>query len=332
MKRFDDSHIISFEKQKLFIEMLLYIEEIVGFKAVYKFFYSSYFEVNNFEDLQLITKKMAEFIGLSHIAFVVNIGETNDNNAGNIELNFDDVTFIELNQSITNNKMAVFSTLSHEISHKYIQLNNLNTKYTGIELEYLTDITAIYLGFGKHMLEGCEIVTNRKKYSHEENSIFEEDIKSKYGYLTSDELAFMFILICKIRNITENEYLKDLSNDVKSLLYRNKDYDILSIDTSTKSINNHSLYTLDSLIFEFDKRIDDIKTIIDSLQSEINFLSETNKSLDNRETYNICLKKLLVIKNEMIIKNSGYKNKQFHQYLSKLDKLITSFKKLLKLK
>ena len=82
----------------------------------------------------------------------------------------------------------IISILAHEISHYLLNIRNLELEDTN-KNEILTDVCAVYLGFGKYMLEGYK----RTEYSSKEKSII-----SKIGYIDTDDIQY---IMNKIENI-----------------------------------------------------------------------------------------------------------------------------------
>jgi hypothetical protein len=57
--------------------------------------------------------------------------------------------FLEVATDICGYKDPVLATLCHELCHKYLHVHWNRHGFDQIEQEYLTDVTAVYLGLGK---------------------------------------------------------------------------------------------------------------------------------------------------------------------------------------
>jgi hypothetical protein len=103
--------------------------------------------------IQSAAKVIATHSGLSDLTFAVAITNQPPDIAGHIELRYGSLeVFIELSRDIFCSRDSVLATLSH----KFLHMHGLRYGETQLEQELLTDVTAVYLGMGKLMLNGCE--------------------------------------------------------------------------------------------------------------------------------------------------------------------------------
>lgn len=84
---------------------------------------------------------------------------------------------------------TIISILAHEISHYFLYSRNIKLDDV-LENEILTDVCAIYLGFGSFMIDGYE-----KKITHYDNSI----LTSKIGYIDKRDIEFVIKELEKIK-------------------------------------------------------------------------------------------------------------------------------------
>ena len=161
--------------------------------------------------IQAAAKHIAEFVGLTGLTFVVGVAKQKLNVGGHIDLKSSgpDV-FVEIDSDTLSFSDAVAATLCHEICHKWLQVNGISCPVE-IENEILTDITTVFLGLGKIMLNGCLCVNIHTETLPNATRTVREEKKS--GYLDRDQLAFVYRLVCAMRNIPASEYLRDLSAD-----------------------------------------------------------------------------------------------------------------------
>jgi hypothetical protein len=109
---------------------------------------------------------------------------------------------------------VVLATLAHEITHKYLHRNGINCGLGPVfeyENEILTDIAAIYIGLGKLYLNGCQC-SNTTKVSNS-NITTTTTEKMQVGYLNQSQLAFVYRLICAMRNLPSAKIKSGLKAD-----------------------------------------------------------------------------------------------------------------------
>lgn len=197
--------------------------------------FKAQFEPSNFNssdiiEVQKYARRIADYIGLEKNSFIVNYSKQKDNIGGFIELDNKSTSFIELNSNIMYRHEAVAYALCHEICHKYLISKGIMLSPT-IENEYLTDITTLYLGLGKITLSGCK--THDKSTNITGNKTVETTHTHNLGYLTKDEFALAYLIICKTRQLSDNEINNGLNSEMRdrvwSKLNENKDL-ISSID------------------------------------------------------------------------------------------------------
>jgi len=157
--------------------------------------------------IQVAAKDIAEFVGLPWLTFVVGFAKQKEGVAGHIELKYSGKeVYIEI-EPMTGFPDVVAATLCHEICHKWLQVKGI-VQPIEIENERLTDITAVFLGLGKIMLNGC---VSTDEETHPNGTRVTRTMKS--GYLSRDEFAFVYRLVCAMRKIPASEYLRDLYPD-----------------------------------------------------------------------------------------------------------------------
>jgi len=103
---------------------------------------------------------------------------------------------------------TVAATLCHEACHKWLQVNGISSSIKS-EDEILTDITTVFLGFGKIMLNGCKATIVRYETIPNGTRTITETRTS--GYLDRDQLAFVYRLMCATRNIPASDFMQGLN-------------------------------------------------------------------------------------------------------------------------
>lgn len=247
------------------------------------------------EDLNLLTKKISEFIGLKEI-FIVTKGARDKGG----EIEYDGViSYIDINEDVCKSFEQTIAVIAHEIMHKYLKINGLFYNLE-IENEVLTDIATVYVGLGKLSLNGNCV---------EDKKLSEQTITttvSKVGYLDLESFCFIYLLICKLRNINKDVVEFGLNRNVIDMLNKvNDSYLFSNIIYKMDSMSNIFLTMSDELRMQtrkieqcstFIKKLDEL---VQSLNTEKNIiyecLEQINKDLslvNSKEEYNPVLRKL----------------------------------------
>lgn len=157
---------------------------------------------------------IAKHIGLGDLTFIISVIKQDKGTAGHIELNREgNDVFVELARDICDYKDAVLATICHELCHKYLHVHGIRNGVDQIEQEYLTDVTAVYLGFGKIMLNGSEC--QRSETRTEGGRTVSTTHTLKTGYISRECFAFVYRLVCAMRDIPPDKYLSGLSGAAK---------------------------------------------------------------------------------------------------------------------
>jgi hypothetical protein len=166
-------------------------------------------------EIQSAGKKIANFVGISDLTFIIATAKQKKNVGGHIELNEEKNIFIELSPNTSKFPESVLATLAHEITHKYLHIHNVrfNAEY---ENEIFTDIASVFLGFGKLMLNGCECQNIRKEYDSDATKEITESLKT--GYLDRNQIAFVYLLTCAMRKIPLDKYEEGLNDKAMKVL------------------------------------------------------------------------------------------------------------------
>lgn len=167
------------------------------------------------EALQHLARKMACFINLPFFNIVVAPAKQKEFVAGHIEGHGpgSQNVLIEIEPDFLRYPVAAIKVLAHEISHKYLAFHRLELDSTAAN-EILTDVAAIYLGFGTFALNGG---TYTETYRKDAQTTVERTVKN--GYIDLDESAFVYDIVCRMRGIGETEIFAGLNNEAtKSVL------------------------------------------------------------------------------------------------------------------
>lgn len=232
-----------------FVEKLLLLERIRGGGEVPQLLESGSALGTLFPDtisVQSTAKQLAESIGLSDYTFIVAISKQKINTGAHIDLSTrGKEVFIEIDKDMMRFPRALLATLCHELCHKWLQVHGAPSAHLEIETEILTDITAIYLGFGKILLNGCTVVRrwtenielftgNAREYSETIN----------VGYLKIDQLAFVYRLVCTMRNISEDFQLRGLNKiAIRALETCDRSYGQYYSNATAPDLSNQFLRT-----------------------------------------------------------------------------------------
>ncbi len=308
-----------------YLDKIFLLEKSIGAKTTYKILEPFPVDTEDSLSIQKAAKTIADFVGLNNLVFIVAKTKQKSNVGGYIELNNNEnEVFIEISDNISKSQNAVLAVLAHEITHKYMQINAISCG-TGPLLEYeneiLTDITSIFLGFGKLMLNGYEIVkesVNIVNYTRE---------TIKIGYLNKKQIAFVYRLICAMRKIPKNDMLSGLSSEAISEIsdcycyeedYFNQEFHNNKFQNElVESLINY-IQTLQDELNQINRHLELIKTeyinktetFLDIKQQNLKNFYNDLRTLNQYDTYDPCLIYLITIKNRRKIEQMKIKLSQ----------------------
>jgi len=279
------------------IRKVTLLEKSLGTKIQYQILNPFPLYSKDIIGIQNAGKIIAEFIGLPDYIFVIKINKLEKDIGGHIKLEYGKKqVFIEISEEILKFEDAILAILAHEITHEYLYINNISfsNKY---ENEILTDIAAIFLGFGKLMLNGSENEDIWKNYYFGGSTTITD--KLGIGYLDRSKVAFVYLLVSNMRNISEKKYMSNLSNKSIQLLEESKrDYwYIFNNHFNQPDKANKSLSNFHSIVNETQLILCDINKKLVYLQksneyTEKYFLNKIHKQISkNLLEYNELLRK-----------------------------------------
>ena len=200
-----------------FVDKLALLEKTAGAEVPYRIMQPGPVSPHDFGEMTRTARKIAAFAGLSRFTFLICPLKQKQGVAGNIDLSTkgSDV-FIEVDSTALGFPEIVIATLCHEISHKWLHVKGISSPIE-MDNEILTDITTVFLGLGKLMLNGCRAQRIRTEQAADGTRTITES--RTCGYLKLDQLAFVYRLVCAMRNVPESEYMAGLNLDAQSAIY-----------------------------------------------------------------------------------------------------------------
>lgn len=196
-----------------YIQKVILLEKRVGTKVGYAILVP--FPVNSRDviSIQMAAKRITEFIGLHGLTFIVSPTETKEKVGAVVELEHGaKEVFVDISDDVLSSEKATLAALAHEITHKYLQINAISCgtgPFYEYENEVLTDIAAVFLGLGKLLLNGYED-QNVRQYAPTGTRTTTSTLK--VGYLDRTQVAFVYRLVCAMRNIPRSNYERGLSS------------------------------------------------------------------------------------------------------------------------
>lgn len=191
-----------------YIDKIILLENFSQRKRKYEIVnpidFKGYFDL---VEIHKISKLLSNHIGYDDLIFTIVFKEFDSDTAGNVTLDYKEDVLIHISKSLWGFPESILATLSHEISHKFVQLNRLTFSLT-YENEVFTDLTSIYLGFGKLMLNGVEVI--------QKNSLgnTERTITKNVGYLNRKQLAFIYLVVNYSLGERRLSFYSNLKSDV----------------------------------------------------------------------------------------------------------------------
>lgn len=163
-------------------------------------------ESGNEQDLQYVTNEISKYLGLKNIPSVKydwgikmepevagQIRSVNHNNSIHIPFFY------------VGKKYEIGCILAHELTHAFLFSKNIIFSNI-IENEMFTDLTSIFIGLGKLVLNGK--VEKSEKHLNE-NYIF--------GYLALNLVVYSYKRLIKMNSVKRNVYLKNLKTEIQNL-------------------------------------------------------------------------------------------------------------------
>lgn len=291
----------TFENRLSLLRHIISLENAVGsFVSKQPFVLPEYYHPANANQitpnvilLQRLASDMAKFIKLPFFTITVIPEKQKQSVGGHIEgmnPNVQEV-FIAIEPDFLRFPMVTVKVMAHELSHKFLAFHHLSLESTEDD-EILTDVTAIYLGFGTFALNGLMYTET-----------YQKDFQTKVtrtvsnGYLDLDESAFVYDIVCRMRGFSNPMIFSDLDHSaVESILRVRRKYrkiyppDKLDVSPIKKKIASiHSNLELSELAL---CNIDKIKMLFSgalaSKHSEIELVSkgivQTRNALSQIET------------------------------------------------
>lgn len=202
-----------------YIAKLLLLEKAVGHKVSYHLldpFHLHTASTDGYVEIQRAAKRIAEFVGLTGLTFLIEPTHLAEGTCGRIELqSAGSEVFVQISPDLFGFPSAVLATISHEIAHKFLHTNRIawgDGPADHYHNEVLTDVAGVFLGLGKLMLNGhcaertVENASGRTKHTR------------KVGYLDGNQLAFVYLLTCHMRQIARKDFLDGLTPHAVSIL------------------------------------------------------------------------------------------------------------------
>jgi hypothetical protein len=167
-------------------------------------------ESGNDEDLQVIASQIAKHIGIvptpiTKYDWGIKMGlET----AGRFSITRS-LKAIQIPFFYVGKKYTIGAILAHEITHAFLAYRGIILKNSN-ENEMFTDLTTIYIGLGKLILNGCIARENQFNNSEDEFCML--------GYLAPQLYAYGYRAICSKNLIDNNSILENLNPIAKRLI------------------------------------------------------------------------------------------------------------------
>jgi len=295
-----------------FVEKLILLEERTGANVQYRVLPPLTSRFHDSISIQRTAKDIAQFVGLTGFTFIVGIAKQDEKVGGHIDLSGSGPeVFIEIDSDMMEFPDAVAATLCHEVCHKWLQSHGIRLPVT-IENEILTDVTAVFLGFGKVMLNGCNVTNVRTEPVANGTRTITKTLKS--GYLDRDQFAFVYRLVCAMRSVPESDSIQGLNSEAMQAiltcdnrfghLYADRFHRtdtlqdaVAEIDTlitehqhSLADLKKHSVYTQQSFLETLDTFVASSHRDLASLRRNAAELSQ-NGELDPALRFLRCIQK-----------------------------------------
>ena len=137
--------------------------------------------------VQTAAEKMMQHLAMSGYIPIIELIDLPDGIAGCTNLNDDKLVYISLDKKRFNIRYytpaQLLTIIAHELCHKFLWVHGF--KETSQKIEYVTDACAVYVGFGKLLIEGIEVEYHSYNgYSHMINTQY-------LGYLEKWQIEYL---------------------------------------------------------------------------------------------------------------------------------------------
>jgi ribosomal protein L37AE/L43A len=252
------------------IQILISLEESLGDKLSRKTLEPFPLHSNDVVGIENAGKIIAKFVGLGDCNFIINFKENTDY-AGKINLIDQSKNIkIVISREILDYPEVILATLSHEITHKFLSINQFSFE-NNYKNELATDIATLLIGFGKLVLNGVYVAKVNRLDTLYFSSVLKDEVK--IGYLSSEHFAFLYILINHLRQMPKKSYCSGLSRDAKDIIEKclTEYGKVLDLENL---LNKNADYTefkenLNLLLSKEKKKVIYLKKAIEELNSEI---------------------------------------------------------------
>lgn len=230
------------------LEKLIFLEARTGADVRYRTmdpFTSPFYDHLS---IQRTARDIAQFAGLTGFTFIIGVAKQDEKVGGHIDLSASGPeVFIEIDSDLMEFPDAVAATLCHEICHKWLQSHGIWLPIS-IDNEILTDIAAVFLGFGKVMLNGCNVTNVAHRPVANGTQTITKTLRS--GYLDRDQFALVYRLVCAMRRLDESDSIRGLNHEALRV--------VRSCDSTFGHLydgRQHSADTLQEAVSQFDANI-----------------------------------------------------------------------------
>jgi len=202
-----------------YIAKILLLEKAVGHKVPYRIldpFHVHTESADGYVDIQKAARRIAEFVGLTGLTFLIEPTHLAERTCGRIELqSAGSEVFVQISSDLFGFPCAVLATISHEIAHKFLHSNRIawgDGPADHYHNEVLTEIAGVFVGLGKLMLNGHHAERTTEGASGRTTHT------RKVGYLEGNQLAFVYLLTCHMRQVAQKDFFSGLTPHSASIV------------------------------------------------------------------------------------------------------------------
>jgi len=198
------------------VNKLILLQQKVGTKVHHDIKPPFITPFHDYLSIQDTAKDIADFIDLDGFTFIVAVTKQKENVGGHIDLSTQgNSVFVEIDSDMMKFPDAIAAALCHELCHKWLQVNRIHLPDEA-ENEILTDITCVFLGLGRIMLNGCK--ATKVRYENCTDGATKITETNVCGYLNRDQFALVYRLVCAMRNIPKSEMMLGLEPDASQAM------------------------------------------------------------------------------------------------------------------
>jgi hypothetical protein len=229
--------------------------------------------------VQHAASRIAKYLDLNDLTFVVRIVQQSENVGGKIHLDSkSSLVEIEIDPSLFAFQEAVLATICHEITHRFLFRHGVKEEDT-LRNEKLTDTAAVYLGFGYLMTAGSSCFGSSTRRTTSGTATETRTLRT--GYLRDIEFAVTNRLVADAHNIPRAEYVRNSPGSALRLERHAESWFpfVFPKTTPGEAVNIHQMQLLEAEIALIQRQDAEVEQRVRSLKMALSDMESSRRTL-----------------------------------------------------